>query len=83
MEIRKEIIKLVDAIKCMPIPVEGKTNLYVDLKVSSLSFIVFLLKIEKRYTITFDIADMEKCLQVDDLVALVEHKVKEKCDKYD
>lgn len=55
-----------------------KGNLYKDLGFDSLSFIRLLLKIEEIYSISFDIAEMECCLEVSQLIKLVEEKVKEK-----
>lgn len=82
-KIRDEIIQMLEEVKCMPIPVEGKTNLYFDLGINSLSFISFLLRIEEQYSISFDIAEMEKCLQVDRLITFVESKVKECEERHD
>ena len=62
----------------MPVPVSGKTNIYFDLGVDSLSFISLLLLIEEKYSITFDITEMEECLEVERLITSVENKVKER-----
>lgn len=74
--IRDEILQMIEEAKPISAPVGEKTNLYTDLGFDSLSFISFLLKIEKVYSITFDMMEMETCLQADQLIALVEHKVK-------
>ena len=76
VRIRSEILKIVQDITNMP--VSGKTNLYFDLGVDSLSFISLLLGIEEEHSITFDITEMEECLEVERLIASVENKVKER-----
>lgn len=75
--ISAEIIKMIERAKGIPSPVEKKSNLYTDLGFNSLSFVEFLLKIEETYSITFGITEMEMCLQVDQLIALVENKLRE------
>lgn len=81
MIIEDEIIQIIEDAKLAPIPARKNNNLYTDLGFDSLSFIHLLLKIEGVYSINFDILEMELCLQVDQLITLVENKVKES-DKY-
>ncbi len=83
MNLSEELVRMVEPAKRMPAPVVGKTNLYFDLGIDSLSFFEFLLKVEERYAITFDITEMEQYLQVNRLIALVESKVKERSGNYD
>lgn len=83
MTLSEELIRMVESAKRTPVPVMEKTNLYFDLGVDSVSFIEFLLEVEKRYAITFDITEMEQCLQVNGLIALVESKVKERSGNHD
>lgn len=78
MIIHNQIIQMIEEASPIPIPVQDKTNLYLDLGFDSLSFVSFLLKIEEIYLISFDITEMEICLQVDCLIALIETKVKER-----
>lgn len=74
MKIRNEIIRLLEQVKRMPVPVSETSNLYTDLALDSLSFIHFLLKIEKIYSISFGIMEMEQCIEASGLIALVESK---------
>lgn len=77
MMIRDEIIQLIKENAYVSAPITEKTNLYTDLSVDSLSFIALLLEIEEAYSVTFDITEMEMCLQVGQLIRIVENKIKE------
>lgn len=83
MTIREEIIQMIEAEKPVTDPVREDSHLYKDLGFESYSFIRFLLKIEETYAITFEIMEMERCLQADRLIALVECKVKERAGNHD
>jgi acyl carrier protein len=74
--INDEIIRMIEETAKLSV-VDKKNNLYKDLGFDSLSFIRLLLKIEDIYSITFDITEMESCLEVSQLIASVEKKVKE------
>lgn len=76
MVIHDEIIRLIEETAKLLVS-DRKRNLYKDLGFDSLSFIHLLLKIEDMYSITFDISEMESCLEVSQLIALTEKKVKE------
>lgn len=75
MVIHDEIIRLIEETAKLLVS-DRKRNLYKDLGFDSLSFIHLLLKIEDMYSITFDISEMESCLEVSQLIALTEKKVK-------
>lgn len=75
--ISDEVIQMIEEMAQLPVS-DRKNNLYKDLGLDSLSFIYLLLKIEDRYSITFDITEMESCLEVGRMIALAEKKVKEK-----
>ncbi|MDR2022991.1 MAG: acyl carrier protein [Hungatella sp.] len=75
--INDEIIRMIEEAAQFPVS-DRKTNLYKDLELDSLSFIHLLLKIEDTYSITFDITEMESCLEVGRMIELAEKKVKEK-----
>ena len=75
--IRDEVIRMIEATARLPVS-DVKNNLFKDLGLDSLSFIQLLFAIENRYSITFDIMEMESCLEVDFMIALTEKKVKEK-----
>lgn len=77
MAINDEITRMIEEAAKLPVS-DRKNNLYKDLGFDSLSFIRLLLKIEDLYSITFDITEMESCLEVSQLIALAEKKVKEK-----
>ncbi|MFT9056795.1 MAG: acyl carrier protein [Ethanoligenens sp.] len=76
--IRDEIIQIIKEEEPDFGPIGEKTNLYTDIGLDSLSFISLLMEIEEAYSITFDIAEMEPCLEFGHLTALVESKVKER-----
>ncbi|MGL5513357.1 MAG: acyl carrier protein [Sporomusa sp.] len=78
MMIQEEIIQLIEEAKIVTAPVTKKSNLYSDLSFDSLSFIRLLIKIEEKYSLIFEITEIEMALQVDSLIALVEKKIKEK-----
>lgn len=75
MKRHDEIIQMIENIRYIPVPVTEESNLYRDLGFDSLTFIGFLIEIEKKYAITFEIMEMECCLQVGVLISLVERKV--------
>lgn len=72
---------MVNSVNNISIPITDDTNLYTDLRIDSLTFINFLLRVEQHFNITFDIDEMEKCLQVDNLIQLVKIKIKEEVQK--
>lgn len=59
-------------------PITENTNLYTDLSFDSLSFIALLMEIEDSCSVTFDIMEMETCIQVGQLITIVENKIKER-----
>lgn len=75
--IRDEVIRMIEETARLPVS-DVKNNLFKELGLDSLSFIQLLFAIENRYSITFDIMEMESCLEVGFLIALTEKKVKEK-----
>ena len=77
MDIRDEIISLIEETKFVPAPVFETCNLYTDLGFDSLAFVRLLLKIEETYSITFELLEMSMCLQVSRLITLVKNKVRE------
>ncbi len=72
---------MIDEKNCSSASAEKSSNLYTDLSFDSLSFITLLLEIESAYSITLEILEMESCLCVENLIAIVEKKVKEVNDK--
>ena len=72
-----EIIKIIEKSKPGAGRIEKTSNLYTDLGFDSLGFVKLLLDIEEKYSIIFELVEMERCLQLDQLVALVENKVEE------
>lgn len=77
MVIHDEIIRMIEEAAKMPVA-DIKNHLYEDLGLDSLSFIHLLLMIEDRYSIAFEISEMQSCLEVSRLIILAEKKVKEK-----
>ncbi|GLC80310.1 acyl carrier protein [Lacrimispora brassicae] len=80
MVIHDEITRMIEDAAKLQVS-DRKSNLYKDLGFDSLSFIHLLLKIEDMYSITFDITEMESCLEVSQLIAMAEKKVKENMKK--
>jgi len=78
MIIRDAIIHKIKENIFVSAPITEKSNLYTDLGFDSLSFVVLLTEIEEEYSIIFDITEMETCLQVDQLITIVENKIKER-----
>ena len=83
MTIREAILQKIRGYKFVSAPVTGKSNLYTDLGFDSLSFVGLLFQIEEEYGITFGIMEMELCLQVDNLIAMTERKVREQDGNHD
>lgn len=78
MTVRDEIIHRIKENVYVSASVTEKANLYRDLDFDSLSFIALLMEIEDAYSITFDIMEMETCLQVERLITTVENKIEER-----
>lgn len=76
MSIRDEIIQLIRQESPFTTPITEATNLYQDLKFDSLSFVSLLVNIEKRYHITIELPEMERCLAVGQLITVVERQLK-------
>lgn len=76
--LQDEVIEFINQTKLLPVSVTLDSHFFEDIAFDSLAFIVFLLEIEKKYLITFDIMEIEQCLKVDRLIALIELKVKER-----
>lgn len=75
--IENTIFQMIAEAKHLPNPVTDISNLYTDLGFDSLSLITLLLKIEESYSITFNIFELEKCVQVYQLINLVKDKIEE------
>ena len=78
MMVRNVIIEKIKGNVLVSVPINEKSNLYTDLGFDSLSFITLLTEIEEAYSITFDISEMETCLQVGRLIKTVQIKIKER-----
>jgi len=78
MMVRNVIIEKIKGNVLVSVPINEKSNLYTDLGFDSLSFITLLTEIEDAYSITFDISEMETCLQVGRLIKTVQKKIKER-----
>lgn len=78
MGIYHEIILMIKRAKYISFPISTESNLYTDLGFDSLAFISFLVQIEETYSITFDISEMELCLQVGQLIKITKSKIKER-----
>lgn len=72
-----KITQMLEERKRVPNLVGKSTHLYKDLGFDSLSFVLFLLQVEEVFHVTIDIMEMETCLQVDQLIKLIENKIKE------
>lgn len=75
MMIRESIISKIKEQSFVTIPVSETSNLYTDLGYDSLNFIVLLTEIETMFSITININEMENCIQVKELIALVRRKI--------
>lgn len=71
------IVQMIEARKCVAAAVGMEANLYTDLAFDSLAFTDLLVKIEDAFSISFEISEMEQCLWVKNLIALVDQKVKD------
>lgn len=71
------IVQMIEARKCVAVAVEREANLYTDLAFDSLAFVSLLVEIEEVFSISFEISEMEQCLWVENLIALVDQKMKD------
>lgn len=78
MPVRDKVIQFIAKQQALPIPITETTHLYQDLYMDSLSFVLLLLDLEEYFHITITIQEMERCLAVGELIALVKKKVEEK-----
>lgn len=72
-----EVLEAINRAKRIPVPVVPESHFFMDLGLDSLSFVAFLLQLEQRYTITFNIIEIEQCVLVERLIELIHLKVKE------
>lgn len=77
MEIWETIQSLIRQAKPLSAPLQQEAHLYWDLDFDSLAFVQLLLQIEQCFSISIALIEMEDCLQLDRLLALVEEKTKE------
>ena len=82
MSVRDLIIQKVNEGKLVSKQVTESSNLYMDLGFDSLSFAYLLIEIEETYSVAFDLTEIETCLEVGRLIALVEDKMRG-CGKED
>ncbi len=78
--VQDTVIASIKKFTYLSLPITRKTNLYEDLAFDSLTFIQLLLEIEQTFDITVSISEMQPCLNVGNLITLVEAKRKEKED---
>lgn len=83
MTVRETILQKITNAKLTAEPVTVASDLYADLGFDSLAFVQLLLEIEGEYPVTFSIVEMEECLQVGNLIELVENRIKEQERNYD
>lgn len=76
--IRDIVLQKIREIRPVPQPITEISHLYADLGYDSLSFIRLLVAIEDTCYVTFDITEMESCLQVGRLIEYVENKQRER-----
>lgn len=82
MVIREAIIRKIKEEQFVTASVSESSSLYLDLGFDSLSFIVLLTEIERMFSITINIDEMENCIQVGELITLVKSKMRQedRCD---
>lgn len=78
MTVKDVILRFIAEKACVSVPVVEQANLYAHLGFDSLSFIDLLVEIEGAFSIDFDISEMEACLEVKQLIAMAESKIKER-----
>lgn len=74
MSIRDEVIALIDQQQILSVPITDSTHIYQDLHMDSMAFILLILDLEEKYNMTVTLQEMERCLVVGELIALVENK---------
>lgn len=74
MTVRKQIIQLINRKKSTNAGVFEGSDLYRDLGFDSLAFVELLVEIEALLHITFEIEEMERCLEAGELIRLAERK---------
>lgn len=75
MSVKETIIQLLKKDRPFFVMETRQNNLYADMGFDSISYIQFLLKLEKSFAITFELTEMETGLQLDQLITLIEDKV--------
>lgn len=83
MTVRETILQKITNAKLTAGPVTEASGMYTDLGFDSLAFVQLLLEIEEEYPVTFSIVEMEECLQVGNLIELVENRIRERERNYD
>lgn len=81
MSVRETILQLIEQETVLPIPITEETDLFQELCLDSLSFVMLLMGIEEQYHITIELPEMADCRIAGQLIKLVERKVgKERAD---
>ena len=78
MTTAEQIIQKIEKEVFISHPVTETSSLYTDLGFDSIMFISLLIEIEAAFSIVIDIDEMEQCVQVGQLIALVEKKSAER-----
>ncbi|HOY31913.1 MAG TPA: phosphopantetheine-binding protein [Bacteroidales bacterium] len=55
----------------------GQTKLMADLKINSARIVDIILDVEEKYNITIEDNLLEKLITIDDVVKMIEEKIKE------
>ncbi|MDR0884700.1 MAG: acyl carrier protein [Oscillospiraceae bacterium] len=80
MNIQETIFQRIARAQRNAAPIEAQAHFYHDLRFDSLSFISLLVDLEGVFSIVFDLAEMQECLEVGRLVALVQEKTRGRYD---
>lgn len=74
MTAREQVTELISKRKFTNASVSESSDIYRDLGFDSLAFVELLVQIEDKLAISFDIEEMESCLNVGVLLNIVEKR---------
>ena len=74
MFVKNEIINLIKSKTQLADDITETTHLYKDLHFDSLTYIRFLMELENRFDIKIELAEMDNCLGIGQMIELIEKR---------
>lgn len=77
MSAEKQVIDLLNSYNSRNIHISVESDLFLDIGLDSLSFIELIYDVERQFNLSIKLFEISKCVNVGNLITLVENKLKE------